>query len=206
MFIAIEGIDGSGKSTLAGSLEKVLSSYNYRVFSTYEPTDKFKENQEFLEKAGREEPLLLLSLFLKDRIDHSKEIEAKLEAGNIVICDRYSLSTFAYQGSMLKNNFKDEISWIKWMENALGIVHLVPELTIYLDLDPKEFLARKKENRQYEMFENEEYLRSVHDAYRKAIDHNILSKSFHICDARLPRNQVLECALEGIRRKTNLLQ
>ena len=206
MFIAIEGIDGSGKSTLAGSLEKVLCSYNYKVFSTYEPTDKFKENEELLEKSSREEPLLLLSLFLKDRIGHSKEIEAKLDAGNIVVCDRYSLSTFAYQGALLRNNFKDEITWIKWMENALGIVELVPDLTIYLDLDPKEFMSRKKGNRQYEMFENEEYLRSVRDAYRKAIDHKILSKSFHICDARMPRNNVLECAVEGIRRKTTLLQ
>ena len=42
--------------------------------STYEPTEKFLENQAILEKSGRDEPLLLLSLFLKDRIEHSNEI------------------------------------------------------------------------------------------------------------------------------------
>ena len=92
MFIAIEGIDGSGKSTLASSIEKSLSSHNYRVYRTYEPTDKFTVNKDILDQAGRDEPLLLLSLFLKDRIEHSNEIRRQLDMGNIVICDRYSLS------------------------------------------------------------------------------------------------------------------
>ena len=109
MFIAIEGIDGSGKSTLASSIEKVLSSLNYRVYRTYEPTDKFIENQAILEKSGRDEPLLLLSLFLKDRIEHSNEIKRQLDMGNIVICDRYSLSTFAYQGALLRNNLWQDV-------------------------------------------------------------------------------------------------
>ena len=85
MFIAIEGIDGSGKSTLASSIEKFLSSYDYRVYRTYEPTDKFTVNKEILDRAGRDEPLLLLSLFLKDRIEHSNEIRRQLDMGNIVI-------------------------------------------------------------------------------------------------------------------------
>ena len=206
MFIAIEGIDGSGKSTLASSIEKSLSSYDYRVYRTYEPTDKFTVNKEILDRAGRDEPLLLLSLFLKDRIEHSNEIRRQLDMGNIVICDRYSLSTFAYQGTLLRNNFEDNKSWIKWMENVLGIVRLVPDLTIYLDLDPKEFMQRKMGNHQYEMFENEEYLHSVYDAYRIAIDHKILSKSYQICDASLPRNKVLECAMAGIKKSIGSLQ
>lgn len=206
MFIAIEGIDGSGKSTLASSIEKVLSSLNYRVYRTYEPTDKFIENQAILEKSGRDEPLLLLSLFLKDRIEHSNEIKRQLDMGNIVICDRYSLSTFAYQGALLRNNFEDDKSWIEWMENVLSIVRVIPDLTIYLDLDPKEFMQRKVGNHQYEMFENEEYLSSVYDTYRKAIDHKILSKSYHICDASLPRNMVLECAMNGIKSNINLIK
>ncbi|MHB1493234.1 MAG: dTMP kinase [Thermoplasmataceae archaeon] len=204
MFIAIEGIDGAGKSTLAKTLEKSLSSSKFKVYLTYEPTEKFTENLSLLEKTGRNDPLILLAMFIKDRINHVAFIEEKIREGFIVICDRFSLSTFAYQGALLKDLFRDEESWIKWMESTLSIIQLIPDLTIYLDLKPQDFEGRKKKENHYEMFEDKAYLDSVYSAYRKAIEYGILSRNFHVCDASMDKNSVLECALSGLKSKLGL--
>ncbi len=101
LLIVFEGTDGTGKSTQLQLLHTVLRNRNLPVIATREPTDgqygrmirKLYRNRT---KSSREEEL---ELFLADRREHvSKLIRPALNSGKIILCDRYFLSTAAYQG------------------------------------------------------------------------------------------------------------
>jgi dTMP kinase len=100
--IVFEGIDGTGKTTQLTLLAKVLTDRGLPVVSTREPTDgtfgrKIRELYSNRESVSRQEEL---ELFLADRREHVQEVLAPaLRAGKIILCDRYVLSTVAYQGA-----------------------------------------------------------------------------------------------------------
>ncbi len=134
MFITIEGIEGSGKSTSLLLLAQELERRGYDVLRTREPGGCG------LGRAIR--PILLdartrslnmraeLYLFLADRAQHVAEvIRPALEAGQIVLCDRYTDSTLAYQGY---GRGLDPEKLRRINEMATG--GLVPDLTLLMDL------------------------------------------------------------------------
>lgn len=98
--IVIEGIDGTGKSTQAKLLAETLTHQGAAVVLSREPTDgpwgrKARESA----SSGRLSPQDELDLFLLDRRDHVENlILPALQAGKIVVLDRYYFSTMAYQG------------------------------------------------------------------------------------------------------------
>jgi dTMP kinase len=99
--IVFEGIDGAGKSTQARLLAETLESAGLAVLQTREPTDG-PHGRRLRESAasGRLPPSEELELFVRDRKQHVRdEILPALEAGKVVIVDRYYLSTAAYQGA-----------------------------------------------------------------------------------------------------------
>jgi dTMP kinase len=118
--IVFEGIDGTGKSTQLQLLEKHLSLvFGLNVVSTREPTEGVYGRQIRALYNNREGVTLEeeLELFIKDRQDHVLNlIEPALTAKKVVLCDRYYLSTIAYQGAAgantetiaMKNNFAPE--------------------------------------------------------------------------------------------------
>lgn len=103
VLIVFEGTDGTGKSTQLSLLADYLQSNHYPVVTTREPTDG-KYGQQirrlYLKRdccTPREE----LDLFLADRKEHVDTlIGPALARGKIVLCDRYYLSTVAYQGAL----------------------------------------------------------------------------------------------------------
>lgn len=101
MLIVLEGIDGTGKSTQAAKLADWLRARGREVVAGREPTDgpwgaKLRSSAE----TGRMSPTDELDCFLKDREQHVREvIRPALDAGRVVILDRYYFSTMAYQGS-----------------------------------------------------------------------------------------------------------
>lgn len=101
LFIVIEGIDGTGKSTQVKRLGEWYASLGRDVLLSREPTDgpwgrKLRESA----STGRLSPQEELDCFLKDRRQHvEKKIRPALEAGKVVILDRYYFSTMAYQGA-----------------------------------------------------------------------------------------------------------
>ncbi|WP_300787123.1 dTMP kinase [uncultured Desulfovibrio sp.] len=134
MFISFEGIEGSGKSTALTLLAQELERRGYDVLRTREPGGCG------LGRALR--PILLdartrslnmraeLYLFLADRAQHVAEvIRPALEAGQIVLCDRYTDSTLAYQGY---GRGLDPEKLRRINEMATG--GLVPDLTLLMDL------------------------------------------------------------------------
>lgn len=100
LLIVLEGIDGTGKSTQARLLAGWFREQGREVVTSREPTDgpwgrKLRESA----ATGRLSPEDELAMFLKDRRQHVDElIRPALDAGKVVILDRYYFSTMAYQG------------------------------------------------------------------------------------------------------------
>ncbi len=100
--IVFEGIDGTGKSTQLQLLAEHLSRKGLAVVTTKEPTDGVYGQQiralyRNRDKAGKDEEL---ALFLQDRREHVDNVLKPALADNkIILCDRYFLSTIAYQGA-----------------------------------------------------------------------------------------------------------
>lgn len=103
LLIVFEGTDGTGKSTQLQLLNRHLEREGYPVIATREPTNgsygkKIRELYTNRGGCSREEEL---ELFLADRREHVAQlITPALLAGKIILCDRYFLSTAAYQGAI----------------------------------------------------------------------------------------------------------
>ena len=103
LLIVFEGIDGTGKSTQLQLLADYLIRHKYPVVTTKEPTEGIygKQIRELYinrKEVTREEEL---ELFIRDRQDHvEKLIKPNLKKNKIILCDRYFLSTIAYQGAV----------------------------------------------------------------------------------------------------------
>ncbi|MHB1661622.1 MAG: dTMP kinase [bacterium] len=122
IFITLEGIDGSGKTTVSKILKDRLGIEGYRVALIKEPTETLlgklirseilgagKENPSFMKRLdGKTFAMAALFLFSADRTLHIDEINAKLNDSDIVICDRFIDSTYAYQAAELNCSDKDE--------------------------------------------------------------------------------------------------
>jgi dTMP kinase len=101
-FIVFEGIDGTGKSTQIKLLAHFLRSLGHHVITTAEPTrGKFgMQIRALYRNRGRISPREELELFIADRREHLHHlILPALRRNSVVICDRYFLSTAAYQGA-----------------------------------------------------------------------------------------------------------
>lgn len=98
--VAIEGIDGAGTTTQCKLLVEALTNKGIAVHQTAEPSQGpiGKLLREALQKKHGIDDMTLVPLFAADRLDHlSREIIPKLGEGAVVISDRYTLSSYAYQ-------------------------------------------------------------------------------------------------------------
>ncbi len=148
MFITFEGIDGSGKTTQARALRSALADRGYEVLLTREPGgtsigDQIRaiviENMNNTNMTAEAEVLL----FCASRAQLVREvIRPFLARGGIVLCDRYADSTLAYQGY---GHGLDLEALRQVLRFATG--GLVPNLTVYLDLDPRIGLERRRRGR-----------------------------------------------------------
>lgn len=166
-FIVIEGIDGAGTTTQAGLLVQRIKETGKKAIQTFEPSDgpvgsmlrQVLKKRMFL---GIEE---LALLFSADRIDHLETvIKPSLQEGIHVICDRYSPSTYSYQGISLTDtthSYKD--NWIRTVDGRA----LKPDVIIYLDLPVEVSLKRIEDRGSKDIFENEAFLTKVVSRYRQ---------------------------------------
>lgn len=137
LLFAFEGVDGAGKTTQARRFCALLESRGRKTLLTKEPTSG-PFGQRIRAQIASGEPATPeqeLHWFVEDRREHvSSVIEPALASGTIVVCDRYYLSTVAYQGARgLDPQRILEDSEAKFV---------VPEIAFWLDLDPNEGLAR----------------------------------------------------------------
>lgn len=136
-FITVEGGEGAGKTTLIQAIEGALLKKEISVLRTREPggTSFGHEIRRFVLKhhdameIGAKAELLM---FLADRAQHIDEIILPaLNAGKVVICDRFNDSSVAYQGAGRGLG----TAWVRDLCNLVSGT-LVPDLTFYLDIDP----------------------------------------------------------------------
>lgn len=197
-FIVIEGIDRSGKSTLAKNIAIDLKNRGKSVLLTHEPTSYFDSGLDILSKLKREDYLILLAMFIRDRIEHNRLILKSMNENDFVICDRYSLSSLAYQGVFLKEHFRDQDQFYRWIENVLSISHIDPDLTIFIDFDGKSFRQGDGEKRELEIFEENEYLKDVYNIYIEAIRRGIFSNPGRLIGGNGSKEEMLNEAMKEI--------
>jgi len=168
LFITFEGGEGCGKSVQARALYRRLSKLAIPTVLTHEPgsTSLGKKLGRWLKWAEGTDisPLTELLLFNASRAQLLNEvIQPNLEAGKVVICDRYADSTTAYQsyGRGL------DLEMVKAINNA-ATQGLKPDLTVLLDISAEEGLARIKARRR-DRFEQEDvaFHQRVRDGYLK---------------------------------------
>lgn len=140
-FIVLEGGDGSGKSTLLLKLELYFKELGFPLLITREPggTDVSQEIRETLLKPGRSlSAWTELFLYEAARAEHvEKVILPALREGKIVLCDRFTYSTLAYQGY----GRGLPLDWVDRL-NTLAIQSCAPNLVVWLKIDPLEAKQR----------------------------------------------------------------
>ena len=141
LFITFEGCDGCGKTTQIELLNKYLSDKGYKTLLTREPGAKGlgeKLREILLNYDGDVSPTCESFLFLADRAQHVDcIIKPALEDGKIILCDRHTDSTVAYQGYGRGLNL-DRIHQL----NTIATSGLKPDLTIVLDVDVETSMKR----------------------------------------------------------------
>ena len=208
MFITFEGIEGSGKSTVLEEMRSRLERKGFDVVATLEPGGS---------RLGRELRRILLDmssrdltgeselfLYMADRAQHvSQVIRPALEAGKIVLSDRFADSTVAYQGygrgldPALLHSF-----------NHVAAAALKPDMTLLFDLPAELGLKRARARNDLEVksvsegrFEAESI--TFHERVRQGyLTWAALNKDrFHVIDAAQPLDQVCATAWEVLDRE-----
>lgn len=143
-FITIEGLDGCGKSTQLGRLATQLRAQGHAVVLTREPggTATGDEIRRILldSETANLSPYAELALMFASRAQHIEEvIQPALAAGKIVLCDRFTDSTEAYQGGGRKLGSEPVLTL-----HQILCAGLQPELTIFMDSDVEASVARAR--------------------------------------------------------------
>lgn len=135
--IVFEGLDGSGKSTQIRRLARRLEAAGHRVVETREPYD-CAAGRRIRAMARSGEPVAPeqeLAWFVEQRAEHVRDVIAPaLEQGVLVLCDRYFLSTVAYQGA----RGLDPARLLEESERDFP----VPDLVVLLEIAPERGLGR----------------------------------------------------------------
>ena len=191
--IAFEGVDGSGKSTQLRLLAEHLRQRDVAHVVTGEPTDgAWGRRIRAMARSGeRVTPEEELHWFVEDRREHvAAVLRPGIEAGRIVLSDRYYLSTVAYQGA---RGF-DPQALLAQAEAEFP----VPDLVLIFELDPDAGLARvhARGGIAEPAFEDPEFLSRVAAVFR-SLDRPSLAR----IDARGPVEVVASAVREAVRER-----
>jgi dTMP kinase len=140
VLITFEGVEGSGKTTQLARLRRYLTQQGHRVEQTCEPdgTALGVAVRRLFEAHTDRQPLTDALLFLAARRQHvAEKIAPWLQRGRIVLCDRYTDATVAYQGYG-RGVDRDLIREL----NVHATGGVLPDLTLLFDLPPEEGLRR----------------------------------------------------------------
>ncbi len=141
-FIILDGIDGSGTTTQASALSEILRDRGHKVHQTKEPSTGLIGRvlrEQLGDPKGIDHTTMAL-LFAADRVDHIRqEVLPALEAGFHVVCDRYLLSSLAYQSLHHRERWILEINRLG-SEGAFS--YLAPNLTFFFRISAEEAYKR----------------------------------------------------------------
>ena len=212
-FITIEGLDGCGKSTQLEKLAKVLRAEGAEVVVTREPggTATGEKIRGVLLDTGTANlsPMAELALMFASRAQHIKEvIQPAMAEGKVVLCDRFTDSTEAYQGGGRKLGTEPVLALHRILCGGLQ-----PELTILMDSDVTASVERarrrnksrsKREDGDENRFEQESRaffsrVRAAYLAIAKREPHRVA-----LIDARSSASETHQQIVAAVRKRLKL--
>jgi dTMP kinase len=162
LFISLEGIDGSGKSTQAKLLVEALGPETVAIREPGGTSAAERIRELLADPALNIDPFAELLLFSAARADLvSRVIRPALEAGKVVVADRFADSSVAYQGGARGLGTSHVLSLTDTVIDGLW-----PDLTLLLKVDPETGLGRAKSDDRFEA-EGLELQRAVAEAYEE---------------------------------------
>lgn len=169
LFISFEGIDGAGKSTHIAGLAETFRNQGRQVTLTREPggTALAEQLREMVLNQAMD-PLTEALLIFAARRDHLKQvIEPALARGNVVLCDRFTDATFAYQGGGRCFDLSVLKQLEQWVQAQPDHTLRQPDLTFWFALDPAIAAERLAGARVPDRFESQpvEFFKRVHQGY-----------------------------------------
>jgi len=206
LFISFEGIDGAGKSSHIDTLVEAFRSQGEGVIKTREPGGTvLAERLRDLALNEAMDPLTEALLMFAARRDHLlRVIEPALARGDIVLCDRFTDATFAYQGAGRGFDLQVLAGLERWVQTVptlpTGTLRQ-PDLTLWFDLAPEVAAQRLAGARVPDKFESQpvEFFRRVAAGYadRMAADPG----RFVRIEADQPREAVWNGILAAMRQR-----
>jgi len=196
-FIVLEGGDGTGTTTQLRAIDRALDASGIPHWTTFEPTEREEGAliRSILSGKLERDPRTIARLFAADRCEHvwgKGGIVERLEAGLAVVCDRYVLSSIAYQGAACGLE----------LPLAQNSGFPLPGLLIYFDLPPAESLRRISDREHREIYEELSFQERVGEAYARAIELYAESPMRIVrVDASLPVEGVTRIVLDAVGRE-----
>lgn len=203
VFITIEGPEGAGKSTVIAMLAQRLEEEGYPVLMTREPggieiSEQIRKvilNPDNTAMDPRTEALL----YAAARRQHlTEKVKPALEKGSIVLCDRFVDSSLAYQG-YARGLGMEEVFTI----NQFAIENMMPDTTLYFDIEPEEGLKRINSHKGREInrldLEALDFHKKVREGY--LILKERFPERFISIDASASLEDVFTFALESLKER-----
>jgi dTMP kinase len=161
LYVALEGIDGAGTTTHARIAVRVLRRLGICAVESRQPGSKLLASviKQLLRQGGPQHVLALS--FAADRLMVEMQILDSLKRGCVVVSDRSVVSSLAYQPA------GDEVD-IEWVV-AVNRYALLPDLVVYLDVDPVVAARRIARRVARDMFETITWLRALRRSYDRVL-------------------------------------
>lgn len=204
LFISFEGIDGAGKSTHIEGLAQALRAQGRHVTLTREPGGTpLAEKLRTLVLNDPMDAMTEALLVFAARRDHLQQlIEPALARGDVVLCDRFTDATYAYQGGGRGFDLPVLRALETWVQAMPGSTALrQPDLTVWFDLDPAIAAQRLAGARVPDKFEAQpvEFFRRVAQGYAERLAQD--PQRFARIDAAQVREKVWQDVLATVRHR-----
>lgn len=159
LFISFEGIDGAGKSTHIDALARAFEAQGRHVTLTREPggTPLAEQLREMVLKAPMDAMTEALLVFAARRDHVQQVIRPALMRGDVVLCDRFSDASFAYQGAGRGFDWQMLETLESWVQGngPTAAALLQPDVTVWFDLPPAVAATRLAGARVPDKFESQ---------------------------------------------------
>ena len=203
IFISFEGIDGAGKSSHIQAVADAFRLQGKTVVQTREPGGTgLAEKLRDMVLHDAMDPLCEALLVFAARRDHLQQvIEPALARGDVVLCDRFTDATFAYQGGGRGFDLQVLSQLEQWVQALPGGGLRQPGLTLWFELDPAIAAQRLAQARVPDRFESQPqaFFRQVHDAYAARAQAD--AQRFVRIAADAPMDSVRQAVLNALRER-----
>ncbi|KAF0816314.1 MULTISPECIES: dTMP kinase [unclassified Cytobacillus] len=202
-FITVEGPEGAGKTTIIDMLASNLAEEGYQVLQTREPGGIEIAEQirsVILDKKNTKmDPRTEALLYAAARRQHlAEKVKPALDKGYIILCDRFVDSSLAYQGYARGLGIEEVYSI-----NSFAIEGMMPELTLYFDIEPEAGLERINQHKGREVnrldLEKLEFHHKVREGYLKLME--LYPERIFKIDASKPLEEVYQQAESKLKER-----